>query len=77
MSTPQQIQDALLRVHNQQSFIQELLHNTLGWPIPEQIDDLDEIAFQWTQDDLGAEGLNRHLLEGRVYQIQNLADNTG
>jgi len=54
MSTPQRIQDAIGRVCDQSSFIQELLVDALDWPVREQIQELDEISYGWTAEELRA-----------------------
>ena len=70
MVMPQAIEKAIHQVKDQASFLQGLLADTLEWPIPEEIEDLHELAYGWTQEDLRAQGLERHLLDGHVWQIQ-------
>ena len=72
MTTPQQIYDAIQTIHDQKSFVHTLLTSTLGWPIPDGIDDIGDITFEWSSDELQADGLNRHLADGRVFQIRKL-----
>lgn len=74
MPTPEQIQQAINKIGDQSSFIHELLVDALGWPIQEEIEDLDEIAFEWTAEELNAEDLDRNVMGGRVFQIQPLRD---
>jgi len=74
MATPQQIYDGIQSVHDRQSFVHHLLTGALGWPIPDGIDDIGEISFEWSGDDLQADGLDDRLVDGRVYQIRPLAD---
>lgn len=74
MPAPEQIQQAINKIGDQPSFIQELLVDALGWPIQEEIEDLNEIAFEWTAEELNAENLDRNVMGGRVFQIQPLRD---
>ncbi len=74
MATPEQIYNAIQSVHDQHSFVHHLLTGALGWPIPDGIDDIDEISFEWSGEDLRADGLDERLVDGRVYQIRNLTD---
>lgn len=74
MPTPQEIQQAIYSVHDQQSFVQNLLIETLNWQIPDEIEDIGDISFEWNEKDLGAEGLEREYLDGSIYQIQKMAD---
>ena len=74
MPTSEQIQQAINKIGDQPSFIQELLVDALGWPIQEEIEDLNEIAFEWTAEELNAEDLDRNVMGGRVFQIQPLRD---
>lgn len=74
MATPQQIYDGIQSVHDRKSFVHHLLTGALGWPIPDGIDDIGDISFEWSGDDLQADGLDDRLVDGRVYQIRPLAD---
>ncbi len=74
MATPQQIQQAIHSVSDQTSFIHNLLIDTMGWEIPEPAQGIGDISYEWTESDLGAEGLEDHLLDGSVYQIQKMTD---
>ena len=74
MASPLEIQEAITQIHDQQSFIHRLLVDTLKWPIPEVPDDIGDISFEWSADELQAEGLDKHLTDGRVYQIRKLTD---
>jgi hypothetical protein len=69
MPTGQQIENALKKVHNQQSFFQDLLATTLEWPLA-NVQQIDDIAYGWSQSDLNAAGLERSLVEGSIWQIQ-------
>jgi hypothetical protein len=72
MATGQQIKEAVGRVKDQRGFLRGLLADTLDWPIPEQIEDVQDLGYGWTAEDLRAQGLERHLLDGQVWQIQAL-----
>ena len=52
--TPEQIQQAISEVNDQESFIQRLLVQTLDWPIPEIVTDVEDMAVEWTDDELNA-----------------------
>ena len=69
MVTPQDIEKALHRVTDQQTFLQKLLADTLEWPIPEDVADFQDLGFGWTADDLRARGLEARLLAGQVWQV--------
>ncbi len=73
MPTAQQIQRAIQQVNNQRSFIQVLLRDTLGWQIPEQAEDIGDIAYTWSADELNAQGLDRKVVDGHAWQIQPLS----
>lgn len=73
MPTAKQIQQAIAEVHNQQSFIKNLLTDTLGWPINLGFNtDIEDITYEWTDEELRVEGLNRDVLAGPVLQMQSL-----
>lgn len=74
MPTPEQIQEAIENTNNQQSFIQNLLIDKLGWNIPEAIIDVEDMSYIWTDDELGAEDLDRDITAGQIYQIQKMRD---
>lgn len=70
MVTPKQVEDALAQVRDQESFLQELLAGTLGWNIRDGIERIEDVSFGWTQDDLRAHGLDKHLIEGQTWQLR-------
>jgi len=70
MATAQKIEQAIHRVKDSGTFIQGLLAETLEWPIPEKIEELQALGYGWTADDLRSQGLDKHLLDGQVWQIQ-------
>lgn len=69
MIDPAQIESALQRVNDQTSFVQELLIDALGWPIDEAAQEIGDIAYEWTEDELRAAGLNEKIVGGKAYQI--------
>ena len=74
MPTAEQIQQAITNVHDHQSFIQNLLIDTLGWQIPNGIEQIEDIAFGWTQEELGSNDLDQQLVDGQIFQIQSMID---
>jgi type I restriction-modification system DNA methylase subunit len=70
MVAPKDIERAINRVTDQRGFVRGLLAETLEWPIPEEIEDLHDLGYGWTPEDLRAQGLERHLLDAHVWQIQ-------
>lgn len=66
---PSRIEAALHEVHDEASFIQHLLVDTLDWPFDPGIREVEDIAYQWTQDELKADGLDRHIADGTVRQL--------
>src|SRR5258708_23304001 len=69
MPTSQQIEQAVKQVHDAETFLSGLLGETLGWPTTDA-QQVDDIAYDWTQTDLNAVGLDNHLVEGSVWQLQ-------
>src|SRR5438552_18793125 len=69
MPAPTDIEKAVQRVADQETFVRDLLADTLEWPIPERIEDLHELGYGWTPEDLRAQDLERELLDGHVWQI--------
>jgi hypothetical protein len=70
---PHKIEDALKAVKDQKSFVQRLLIDALCWPIDESAAEVNDIAYYWSQDELRASGLEKSLVDGRIWQIQPLA----
>ncbi len=75
MPTPEQIQQAITNIHDQRSFIQNLLVDTLGWQIPQGVGQIEDISFGWTQEELGANDLEGHIIDGQIYQIRPMSEN--
>ncbi len=57
-------------VHDQASFLQDLLGRTLDWPVEQGIERVEDIAYGWSQDDLRAQGLDEQLIDGQAWQFQ-------
>jgi len=72
MPTPEQIQSAIQQVRDFKSFCQVLLAETLNWPITDSgaASEIGDIAYAWMADELRAQGLDSHVIEGRVWQVQ-------
>jgi hypothetical protein len=75
MPTAEQIQDAIATVHNQESFIRNLLIKAFGWQIPQDVEEIENISYGWTQEQLKADDLDQDIIGGQVYQIQPMDDN--
>lgn len=69
MVQPTRIESALHQVRDQRSFIQEFLVSTLGWPIDEGGEAIEDIAYEWSERELRAAGLHEELVGGRALQI--------
>jgi len=72
MPTAEQIQQAIRNVTDQQSFINSLLRDTLDWPIDLDFEDIEDITYEWSDDELNTVGLSRDTLSGPVLQMQSL-----
>ncbi len=73
MATSEEIQRAIENISNQHSFINLLLRDTLGWPIDLGFDpDIEDITYEWTDEELRVDGLSRDVLAGPVLQMQSL-----
>jgi hypothetical protein len=70
MATPQQLQRALEKVHDRATFLEGFLADTLGWPIQHGIEDAEDISYAWNEEDLRTQGLDRHLVDAQVRQLQ-------
>jgi len=75
MADPRKIEQAVRRVRNQKAFIQDLLIDALGWDIDERAEDVEEISFEWSADELRADGLDRHIVDGTIRQIRPMKGN--
>jgi hypothetical protein len=54
---------AIAKVNDQASFIQDLLIDALRWELPKGAQCIPDIAYEWTTEELRAEGLDTRLLE--------------
>jgi hypothetical protein len=70
MPAPATIAAALARVKDQPSLLNDLLGSTLEWPLADKIRRIDDIAYGWTEEDLRAQGLDKHLIDGQAWQFQ-------
>jgi type I restriction-modification system DNA methylase subunit len=75
MATPRDVERAISRVGDRESFIQEFLAETLRWNIPEGVNDLGPISYEWSTDELRAPSLEERLVDDRVLQIPTQAHN--
>ena len=69
MADARKIEQAIGRVKDQSSFIQELLIDALEWPIDEHTQQVEDISYEWSADELRTEGLDEKLVDGVVRQI--------
>jgi hypothetical protein len=72
MPTAEQIQQAILNVTGQHSFIDCLLRQTLNWPINLDFNNIGEITYELTDQELDTIGLSRDVLTGPVLEMQPL-----
>jgi hypothetical protein len=72
MPTAEQTQQAINNVTDQQSFINGLLRDTLDWPIELDFENIGDISYEWTDDELNTTGLSKNILSGPVLQMQSL-----
>ena len=72
MVASRDIERAVARVADQDSFVQVLLAETLGWNIPAGVERIDDISLPWSVDELRARGLDGRLVDGKAWQIQSL-----
>jgi hypothetical protein len=56
-------------VTDESSFIQKVLIDLLDWPIDPKIKTVEEIAYDWTKDELRAADLDKKVVEGRIRQL--------
>lgn len=69
MLAPEKIEAAIKSVNDQTSFIQNLLIDTLGWPIDDAAQVIGDIAYEWSEEELRTEGLTEKIVGGKAYQI--------
>jgi len=66
---PKHVEAALAKVTDESSFIQTVLIDLLDWPIDPKIKTVEEIAYDWTKDELRAANLDKKVAEGRIRQL--------
>jgi hypothetical protein len=66
---PKKVETALSKVKDESSFIQDVLIDVLDWPIDPKIKTVEEIAYDWTKDELRAADLDKKVVEGRIRQL--------
>jgi type I restriction-modification system DNA methylase subunit len=69
------IEEAILNVNDQTSFIQKLLIDTLNWPVNEIAESIEDITYEWSANDLRADGLSRELVDGSILQLRPFPGN--
>jgi hypothetical protein len=72
MSIAEKIEVALQNTRDLDSFLQGLLGDVLQWPIDQGVKALEDIGFTWDKEELKALDLDKHVIEGQVWQIQPL-----
>ena len=75
MADPKKIENAIRRVRNQKSFIQELLIDALGWDIDQRAEEVEDISFEWSAEELRANDLDKHIVDGTIRQIRPFKGN--
>lgn len=68
MSIAQDIQNAIARVHDQESFIQRVLVDTLDWQLDPDALDIEDTAYEYTADELNSPLLDEKC-NGRALQL--------
>jgi hypothetical protein len=66
---PKRIESALAKATDETSFLQHVLIDLLDWPIDPKIKTVEEIAYDWTKEELRAANLDKKVVEGRIRQI--------
>ena len=74
MIDPHRIEDALGRVNNQETFLQTLLAETLGWPLRETAKEIEDASFEWTAEELRASDLDKHVVDSHIWQLRRFDD---
>ena len=75
MVAPQEVLNALGQVKDQRSFLNQFLAGPLGWPLAKGVEQIEDIGYQWTAQELQADGLDARLVDGQLLQIQPFRDN--
>src|SRR5260370_20589275 len=66
---PKLVEAALAKVTDESTFIQNVLIDLLDWPIDPKIKTVEEIAYDWTKEELQARNLDKKVAEGRIRQL--------
>jgi len=66
------IEQAVRTVKDQAGFIKQLLGEGLDWPVERGVTKVEDIAYGWSKDDLQIDGLDKHFVDGQIWQIQPL-----
>jgi hypothetical protein len=74
MIDPHRIEDAIGRVNNQETFLQTLLAETLGWPLRERTKEVEDASFEWTAEELRASDLDKQIVDSRIWQLRRFDD---
>jgi methylase of polypeptide subunit release factors len=69
MADAKKIEAAIRQVKGQQSFIQALLVDALGWPVDQNATGIEDISYQWSKQELQAQGLDENIVAGTAHQI--------
>jgi type I restriction-modification system DNA methylase subunit len=69
MADAKKIEAAIRQVKGQQSFIQALLVDALGWPVDQNATGVEDISYQWSKQELQAQGLDENIVAGTAHQI--------
>jgi hypothetical protein len=74
--SPTDIATALKNVRDQKTFLNDLLAETLNWPVSAGVTTTSEITYEWSEDELRARDLNQKLVEGSIHQLKLAGDQT-
>jgi hypothetical protein len=74
--SPTDIATALKNVRDQKTFLNDLLAETLNWPVSAGVTTTSEITYEWSEDELRARDLNQKLVEGSIHQLKLSGDQT-
>jgi hypothetical protein len=72
MELSSRIEAAIRGARNQGTFLNGLLAQTLGWPIAEGMEKVEDISYGWSKDELRANDLDEKIVDGQIWQIQPL-----
>ncbi|MDP8228752.1 MAG: hypothetical protein P9M15_04800, partial [Candidatus Electryoneaceae bacterium] len=75
MADTRLIEQAVREANSEESFIQDLLIDALGWELGEDSTKIEDVGYEWSSDDLRADGLEEKIIDGKIYQIGPLEGN--